>query len=215
MTATHARYRVVALATTLAMVTYLDRVAIGTLAPAIRRDLGLTAIQMGWVFTVFQLAYGLFEVPTGRWADRVGTRSVLARIVIWWSVLTAATGAAFNYPVLLAIRFLFGAGEAGAWPCVARTFSRWIPRRERGTVQGIFFAGAHLVGGLTPALVLWLLRFVSWREIFACFGAVGFVWVAVWRTWFRNDPSEHPAVNAAELQMIVADRPPESGHAVG
>ena len=83
-TTTHARYRVVALATGLAMVTYLDRVAIGTLAPNIRRDLGLTAVQMGWVFTAFQLAYGLFEVPTGRWADRVGTRSVLARIVIWW-----------------------------------------------------------------------------------------------------------------------------------
>ena len=84
MTATRARYRVVALATTLAMVTYLDRVAIGTLAPGIRRDLGLTAVQMGWIFTAFQLAYGLFEVPTGRWADRVGTRSVTARIVIWW-----------------------------------------------------------------------------------------------------------------------------------
>src|SRR5437868_9307669 len=88
MTATHARYRVVALATSLAMVTYLDRVAIGTLAPAISRDLGLTTIDMGWVFFAFQLAYGLFEVPTGRWADRVGPRSVLARIVIWWSALT-------------------------------------------------------------------------------------------------------------------------------
>ena len=84
-TTSHARYRVVALATTLAMVTYLDRVAIGTLAPGIRRDLGLTAVEMGWVFTAFQFAYGLFEVPTGRWADRVGTRSVVARIVIWWS----------------------------------------------------------------------------------------------------------------------------------
>ena len=90
-TTTHARYRVVALATGLAMVTYLDRTAIGTLAPQIRRDLGLSAVEMGWVFTAFQLAYGLFEIPTGRWADRVGTRSVLARIVIWWSVMTMAT----------------------------------------------------------------------------------------------------------------------------
>src|SRR5215208_4944122 len=215
MTPTRARYRVVALATTLAMVTYLDRVAIGTLAPAIRSDLGLTAIQMGWVFTAFQLAYGLFELPTGRWADRVGTRPVVARIVIWWSALTAATAAASSYPVMLIVRFLFGAGEAGAWPCVARTFSRWIPRSERGTVQGIFFAGAHLVGGLTPALVLWLLQFVSWREIFACFGAIGFAWVTVWLMWFRNDPSEHPAVNAAELQTIVADRLPDAGHSAG
>ena len=225
MTATRARYRVVALATTLAMVTYLDRVAIGTLAPAIRRDLGLTAIQMGWIFFAFQLAYGLFEVPTGRWADRKGTRSVITRIVIWWSVLTAATAAAFNYPVMLIVRFLFGAGEAGAWPCVARTFSRWIPRSERGRVQGIFFAGAHLVAGLTPAFIVgggllgswWpgLLSAMSWRGVFVTFGLVGIVWVIVWLSWFRNDPSEHPAVNEAELAAIVAGRPHDAPHPSG
>jgi sugar phosphate permease len=197
------------------MITYLDRACIGTLAPGIMRDLGLTTVQMGYVFTLFQLAYALFEIPTARWADRKGTRSVLSRIVLWWSALTAATGAAFNYPVLLAIRFLFGVGEAGAWPCVARTFSRWIPQRERGTVQGVFFACAHLVGGLTPALVLWLLRFLSWREIFVSFGGVGLVWTAVWLAWFRDDPSEHPGVNAEELRLIVSERPADCGHASG
>jgi MFS family permease len=140
---------------------------------------------------------------------------VLARIVLWWSALTAATGAALNYPMMLAIRFLFGMGEAGAWPCIARTFARWIPMRERGRVQGVFFAGAHLVGGLTPALVLWLLHFMSWRAIFVTFGTVGLAWVAIWYTWFRNDPSEHASVSAAELQTIVAERPPDSGHSAG
>jgi len=225
MAASRARYRVVVLAMLLAMVTYLDRVAIGTLAPAIRKDLGLSAVEMGWVFTAFQLAYGLFEVPTGRWADRVGTRSVLARIVIWWSALTAATAVAFNYPVMLGVRFLFGAGEAGAWPCVARTFSRWIPRTERGRVQGIFFAGAHLVAGLTPAVIVgggllgsgWpgMVSVMSWRGVFVTFGLVGLVWVAAWLYWFRNDPSEHPAVNAEELAVIVAGRPQESAHPSG
>ena len=225
MTPTRARYRVVALATTLAMVTYLDRVAIGTLAPAIRHDLSLSAVQMGWIFTAFQLAYGLFEVPTGRWADRVGTRSVVARIVIWWSALTAATAAAMSYPVMLLVRFLFGAGEAGAWPCVARTFSRWIPQRERGRAQGVFFAGAHLVAGLTPALIvgggllgsswLGLLSVMTWRGVFVTFGLVGLVWVALWLYWFRNDPSEHPAVNAAELASIVAGRRRDATHGGG
>jgi len=209
---TRTRYRVVALVTGLGMITYLDRACIATLAPGIIRDLGLTTVQMGYVFTVFQLAYALFEIPTAWWADRRGTRAVLSRIVIWWSFFTAATGLAFSYPVMLLVRFLFGAGEAGAWPCVARTFSRWIPRRERGTVQGVFFAGAHLVGGLTPALVLWLLQFMSWRAIFVCFGGVGLVWTAIWLTWFRNDPSEHPAVNAEELQTIVSERPADIGH---
>jgi MFS family permease len=215
LTATHARYRVVALATALAMITHLDRACIATLAPGITRDLGLTTVQMGYVFTVFQLAYALFEIPTAWWADRRGTRSVLSRIVIWWSCLTAATGAAFSYPALLSVRFLFGVGEAGAWPCAARTFSRWIPWRERGTVQGIFFAGAHLVGGLTPALVLWLLHFLTWRQIFFSFGAIGFAWVAIWLAWFRDDPSQHPAVNPAELQTIVEARMADSAHPAG
>jgi len=199
----------------MAMITHLDRACIATLAPGITRDLGLTTVQMGYVFTVFQLAYALFEIPTARWADRKGTRSVLSRIVIWWSCLTAATGAAFSYPILLALRFLFGVGEAGAWPCAARTFSRWIPARERGTVQGIFFGGAHLLGGLTPALVLWMLHFMTWRQVFFTFGGLGLVWVTLWHTWFRDDPSQHPAVNAAELQIIERERLPESGHEAG
>ena len=87
--------------------------------------------------------------------------------------------------------------------------------RERGRIQGVFFAGAHLVGGLTPMLVLWLLNFLHWRTIFICFGMVGFIWVLVWHLWFRNDPSEHASVNAAELETIVAGRPPDSGHSAG
>jgi len=213
--ATHVRYRVVALVTGLGMITYLDRACIATLAPGIMRDLSLSTVQMGYAFTVFQLAYAVFEIPTAWWADRKGTRSVLSRIVLWWSALTAATAAAFSYPMLLAIRFLFGMGEAGAWPCVARTFARWIPVRERGRVQGVFFAGAHLVGGLTPNLVLLLLAFMSWRSIFVMFGTVGLAWVAIWHSWFRNDPSEHPSVSAAELETIVAERPADSGHAAG
>ena len=223
-TTTTARYRVVALATSLAMVTYLDRTAIGTLAPGIRRDLGLSAVEMGWIFTAFQLAYGLFEIPTGRWADRVGTRSVLARIVIWWSAMTMATAAAGSYLTMLIVRFLFGAGEAGAWPGVARTFSRWIPQPERGRVQGIFFCGAHLVAGLTPAFIVgggllgpWpgLLSVMSWRGVFVAFGFVGLVWVAVWLWWFRNDPSEHPSVSPSELALIVANRKPVGEHRGG
>src|SRR4029453_5515748 len=212
---TRARYRVVALATSLGMITYLDRACIATLAPGIMRDLGLSTIQMGYAFTVFQLAYALFEIPTAWWADRKGTRAVLSRIVLWWSGLTAATGAAFSYPVLLAVRFLFGMGEAGAWPCVARTFSRWIPVRERGRVQGVFFAGAHLVGGLTPALVLWMLTFMSWRSIFVSFGAIGFLWGAICHRGSRNHPPEHASVNSAELETILAERPRDCGHASG
>jgi sugar phosphate permease len=212
---THVRYRVVVLGTLLAMVTYLDRVCIAKLAPDIMRDLHLSTVQMGWVFSIFAFSYALFEIPTARWADHFGTRRVLTRIVLWWSAFTMATGAAFNYVSMLGVRFLFGAGEAGAWPCAARAYSRWIPKRERGTAQGIFFAGAHGMGGLTPLIIVALVPYLHWRGLFVLFGAVGLLWVVAWTRLFRDDPSEHPDVNAAELEYIVSQRLPETRHEAG
>ena len=209
------RYRVLGLTILLAMITYLDRVCIAVLAPDIQRDLSLSKAEMSLVFSAFALAYAAFEIPTAWWADRAGTRTVLTRIVVWWSSFTIATAAAFNYASMLVIRFLFGMGEAGAWPSVARTFSRWIPRRERGRVQGVFFSGAHLAGGLTPMLVLSLTPLLDWRAIFVMFGMVGFIWAIAWYRWFRDDPSKHRDVNAEELLLIVKERQPDTGHHVG
>src|SRR5438045_987723 len=212
---TFVRFGVVAFAVALSMVTYLDRVCISTVAKDIRHDLSLSEQQMGYVFSAFSIAYVIFEIPTAAWADRRGTRRVLTRIVVWWSTLTMATAASMGYGTILAIRFLFGAGEAGAWPCVASTFSRWIPAKERGTVQGIFFAGAHLSGGLTPMLVIFLAARVGWRGVFVVFGLVGFVWAIAWRLWYRDDPAEHPQVNAAELELIRLGRRPAGSHSAG
>ncbi len=209
------RYYVVGFTVALAGVTYLDRVCISILAPSIMRDLHLTRIEMGYVFSAFTLAYALFEIPTAWWADRVGSRRVLTRIVVWWSAFTMLTGAAFSYPGLLAVRFLFGTGEAGAWPNAARVFSRWIPERERGRVQGIFFAGAHLAGGLTPGLVAWIATLMPWRLVFVGLGSIGLAWAWFWYRWFRDEPRDHPAVTAAERDLIERERGMPPAHAHG
>jgi MFS transporter, ACS family, glucarate transporter len=107
---------------------------------------------------------------------------------------------------MLIVRFLFGAGEAGAWPNAARVFSRWIPASERGRVQGIFFAGAHLSGGLTPMLVAYMAMHLHWRTIFVIFGCVGIVWAAAWHWWFRDEPRDHSAVSPAERDLIESTR---------
>src|SRR5258705_1767968 len=167
--ATRVRYLVLAFGVALAAVTYLDRVCISVTARHIMRDLSLSELQMSFVFSAFTFAYAIFEIPTGYWGDRIGTRRVLTRIVVWWSSFTVLTAAAFSYPSLLAVRFLFGIGEAGAWPNVARTFSRWFPAKERGTAQGTFFMGAHLAGGLTPLLVSALLLQFELRTLVISF----------------------------------------------
>lgn len=214
MKPTRVRHRVVAFGVALAAVTYFDRVCISTLAPQIMAELNLTRIEMSFVFSAFTLAYGAFEIPTAWWGQRMGTRRVLTRIVAWWSAFTMATGLAASYRSLLIIRFLFGVGEAGAWPNATLAFSRWIPLAERGKVQGIFFAGAHLAGGVTPALVTAMLLWFTWRQVFFVFGTIGFVWAVAWFWWFRDEPSDHPSVNEAERDLILAGRNSAVAHSL-
>jgi MFS family permease len=183
-----ARQRVLAFAFFLAVVTYLDRICISFATPLIRTDLGLNAVDMGWVFGAFTLAYSLFEIPSGWLGDRIGPRRVLTRIVLWWSAFTMLTGAARSFWSLTAIRFLFGAGEAGAFPNMARALSRWFPEQERGRANSVLFFGSRVGGMLAGPLALPLIRVAGWRASFVSFGALGLLWAAAWRRWFHDEP---------------------------
>src|SRR5471030_1606938 len=138
------RRRVFVFAFFLALITYLDRVCISAAAPFIMDDLHLSVLQMSAVFSAFTLAYSLFEIPSGWLGDVAGPRRVLTRIVLWWSAFTMLTSAARGFQSLVAIRFLFGAGEAGAFPNIARSFSKWFPIRERGRANGVMFLGSRV-----------------------------------------------------------------------
>jgi len=205
--ATRVRHGVLAFTLALTAIAYLDRVCIATAAPAMKADLGLTDVQMGYVFSAFTFAYALFEVPSGWLADRFGARLMLTRIVVWWSAMTAATGWVGGFASLFAVRFLFGVGEAGAFPSIARAFGRWLPAPERGRAFGLALMTAALGGAATQPLVVVLLERMPWRHTFPIFGAVGVAWALLWFWWFRDDPHAHPAVNEAELELIGSDPP--------
>src|SRR5438128_7615870 len=127
---TRVRYGVLGFACVLSMITYLDRVCMGTVAPYMQNEFGLSDNELGWIFAAFTLAYAAFEVPSGWLGDVFGPRKTLIRIVLWWSFFTALTGLIWPTPgwvpvmfvVLVAVRFLFGMGEAGAYPNIARAF---------------------------------------------------------------------------------------------
>ena len=210
---TRARYGVLGFLCALSFVLYIDRVCIGQAVVPMQNDLGLTNTQIGYALAAFTIAYGLFEVPTGRWGDRFGSRGVLTRVVVWWSVFTALTGAATNLAMLVSVRFLFGAGEAGAYPNVARIIARWFPPMERGRAQGIVITSAQLGGALAPVVAAYLIAEIGWRATFVVFSSLGVAWAAAFYFWFRDDPAEHPATNAAERQLLVAAAPPPNIHA--
>jgi ACS family glucarate transporter-like MFS transporter len=186
--------------------TIMDRVAISSAKSSIIRDLGLTDQMMGWVFGIFALGYALFQVPAGWFADRYGARKALTWVVTAWSAFTMLTGAAVGAVSMLVVRFLFGVGEAGAYPGATRAYYSWLPVKERGIGQGIMFSGARLGAAVSLFTMPLLIGLVGWRWTFVLNGLVGVIWAAVWRGWFRDDPKDNPRVTPAELAEIEADR---------
>lgn len=203
MPPTRTRHGVIFFAVTLGIITYIDRVCISKSQPFITHDLGLTEKQMGTVFGAFGLSYALCEIPMGWLGDRIGPRRMLMRVVSFWSLFTALTGYAWNYVSMVACRFLFGAGEAGAFPNITKMFTIWLPRREHGMAQGITWLSARWGGAFTPLLVVWVLSFMDWRHAFLLFGGIGVLWAVLFYKWFRDNPREHPGVNEAELELMA------------
>src|SRR3954452_18130540 len=130
------RIRVMAFLCVLSFLTYYDRQCIVRAQESIQASLNLNDAQMGLVFGTFWLAYALFEIPGGWMGDRFGARFTLTRIVLAWSLFTSLTGAATGFYSLLTYRLLFGVGEAGAYPNIARIQSQWLPSTERARASG-------------------------------------------------------------------------------
>jgi len=244
---TRVRYIVLAFACALSMITYLDRVCIGSAVPHLLEALGLDKNRpeaLALALTAFSIAYAVFEVPSGWLGDKFGPRSVLIRIVLWWSVFTALTSLTgkyflamqFGFWALVAVRFLFGMGEAGAYPNITRALHNWFPFQQRGLAQGAVWMAGRGMGGLTPLLWLLLVEgiatttvldngdevttritdpvFSSWRAAFWLFGGIGLTWCALFAWWFRNRPDQKESVNEAELKLIRSGQQgAEAGHA--
>lgn len=194
------RNRVLGLLSLLLVITYLDRVCISVAGPRMQEALHIGPVGWGWVTAVFTLAYAAFEIPSGALGDRIGPRRVLTRIVLWWSAFTSLTGLVTGFYPLFLTRFLFGAGEAGAFPNASVAVARWFPVHERGRAFGITLMSAQVGGAIAPLLVVPIQVHYGWRASFYIFGILGVVWSVVWYRWFRDSPAEKAGVSQTELE---------------
>jgi MFS transporter, ACS family, glucarate transporter len=232
---THKRFIVMVFLGTLAFITYFDRVCITRAEPDIKADLQISDKQMGLIMGAFWLAYALFELPTGWMGDRYGARGTLTRVVLAWSVFTSLSGSATGFYSLFLWRFLFGAGEAGAFPNMARVQSRWLPISSRTTASGLLWLLARWGGAFSPLIFGAMMEMLgsrgfrsmlaatpglshfehtaAWRLGFWLSGIIGLFWVVTFWLWFRDHPAEKASVNKAELELITRGAPPETrGH---
>ena len=204
----HKRYLIVAVTAAAALLMYIDRVCVSTVAGDIQRDLGLSKWERAYALGAFFVTYALFQIPVGAMADRWGPRRVLAACILGWSVVTALTGLVTGFVTLLLVRLLLGVSEAGAYPAAAGLVKRWARPEERGRFSSIVAAGGRIGNAISPFLTRWLT---------VAFVGVGLAW------WTSVPPDGQPARNwravfvfyglcgvavAAVFWLVVSDRPP-------
>ncbi|MEO6229884.1 MAG: MFS transporter [Ferruginibacter sp.] len=209
------RYLVLAVLCLLAVITYLDRTAISVAEHGITNDLELSEKQFGWIMAAFSIAYGIFQIPMGLLGDKYGVKKMLLFIVLWWSLFTVGTGFTVGFASLLIIRFLFASGEAGAFPNISITISKWFPVIERGRAQSFVWMFTRLGGALSPLLIIPIEHYLGWRYVFYIFGSIGIFWAALWWFFFRENPSEMPGITQKEIDEIEKNRKiKKAGHKI-
>ena len=190
----------------LTILLYVDKACISAAKKHISTCLGFSMTDFGWIMAVFTLGYALFQAPSGKLADKKGARGVIAGIVTIWSILTAITGFAWSYTSMLIIRFLFGAGEAGAFPALSKVVYNWYPVGERGIIQGINFSGSRIGAAFAMPLVAWLLNEIGWRHTFLVFGCFGILYGVLWYVFFKDKPEEVGFIGSDEVEYILNNR---------
>ncbi|OLL31139.1 MFS transporter [Burkholderia sp. SRS-W-2-2016] len=195
------RYVVLSMLLVATILNYVDRSALGIVAPGLSKGLSLDRMQMGELFAAFGLAYSIALVPGGVLTDVLGSRIAYALSLVGWSFATFTQGLATGYHMLLGSRLAIGALEAPAFPSNARAVTLWFPARERGFATSVYVMGQYIGTPLFTGLLLWISAAYGWRAVFFVTGGFGILFSLVWYRVYR-DPHRHAGVNAAELQYI-------------
>ncbi|MEO6732579.1 MAG: MFS transporter [Ferruginibacter sp.] len=206
------RHQVLAVLCLLAVITYLDRTAASVAEHGISNSFDLNEKQFGWLHAVFSIAYGIFQIPAGFLGDKFGAKKVLLFIVLWWSAFTVFTGLSGTFTILLVVRFIFAAGEAGAFPNISIAISKWFPAIERARAQAFVWMFTRLGGALAPVVILPIMEAWGWRTVFYSFGVIGVLWALLWYLFFRENPSEMPGITREEVEEIESSRKVKKSH---
>ncbi|WP_426171699.1 MFS transporter [Pseudoduganella sp. R-32] len=204
---TRTRWTILAMLFAITTINYADRATISIAGPEIKKELGLSAVQMGFIFSAFAWSYVVAQLPGGWLLDRFGSKITYFFSIFLWSAFTLFTGAAGFFAggaavaVLFTLRMLVGAAEAPSFPGNSRIASAWFPTHERGLAAAVFNSAQYFATVLFAPIMGWLVHSYGWHSVFYVMGGLGIVMAFVWLKTIHG-PKDHPGINADELRYI-------------
>ncbi|MCI3947134.1 MFS transporter [Pseudomonas syringae] len=207
---THVRYLILLMLFLVTTINYADRATIAIAGSSIQKDLGISAVTLGYIFSAFGWAYVAGQIPGGWLLDRFGSKKVYAMSIFTWSLFTLLQGYVGEFGISTAIvalfmlRFLVGLAEAPSFPGNARIVAAWFPTAERGTASAIFNSAQYFATVLFAPLMGWIVYTYGWQHVFVVMGAVGIVFSMIWMKVIYG-PRNHPMINEAEFEHISSN----------
>jgi MFS transporter, ACS family, aldohexuronate transporter len=202
----HLRWYIGALLFLSTVINYIDRQTLSVLAPVLKTEFHWTNADFALVVIAFRVAYTLGQTASGRWLDRVGTRTGLSLAVAFYSASAMLSSLGNGLRSFAGFRFLLGLGESANWPGATKAVAEWFPRRESGWAVALFDSGSSVGAALAPFIVLGVYRISgSWRPAFIVTGILGLLWIPLFR-WLYRSPENHPRLSAEERADILANR---------
>jgi ACS family glucarate transporter-like MFS transporter len=205
---THVRYLILLMLFLVTTINYADRATIAIAGSSLQKDLGISAVTLGYIFSAFGWAYVAGQIPGGWLLDRFGSKKVYAMSIFTWSLFTLLQGYVGEFGVSTAIvalfmlRFLVGLAEAPSFPGNARIVAAWFPTAERGTASAIFNSAQYFATVLFAPLMGWIVYTYGWQHVFVVMGAAGIVFSGIWMKVIYS-PRNHPRINEAEFEHIA------------
>ncbi|HDX8700969.1 TPA: MFS transporter [Klebsiella oxytoca] len=202
---THARYYILFMITLVLTLATGDRATLSVAGPEMQKELGITAVEIGYLFSAFSWAYVISMTPAGWVADKVGSKRAMFLGILLWSVMTVFMGLVsyitFVVPVLLILRFLLGVCESPVGPSAGRIIAAWFPSQERGVAGAIFNSAQYASLAIFTPLMAWLCHAFGWDHVFIVMGVIGIIIAFCWSKFFYV-PTRHPGINNEEMEYL-------------
>ena len=199
---TRLRYWILAIIVIATAINYLDRANLSIAAPIVKKDLNISDVQMGLIFSAFSWTYAFLQIPGGWVLEKIGPRVTFGVALIFWSIVTGCISLARGFGSLLGLRLALGVAETPAFPANNTLVSRYFPTRERGLATGSYTAGEYVGLAVAAPLLAWMATEYGWHSVFYLTGGLGLAFAFVWLAWIRNSPQSDKRVSTAELEHI-------------